>query len=214
MQQYMDLKKQHPDCVLFFRLGDFYEVFFEDAQLCSKLLDLVLTAKNKTSENPIPMAGMPYHSIDKYIAKLIKSGYKVAIADQMSEPKPGQIVQRSITSIITPATYIDEKQKDANYILSISTTRQNSTIYYHIARGDFVSGQYRTTSTMDFAFVHQIVTLTNPKEIILHKTTPDIESLAQSLKTRPETVVAYRDMLDEPQSFTLSMLRVQSLESF
>ena len=88
MQQYIDIKQQHLDCVLFFRLGDFYEVFREDAQLCSKLLDLVLTSKNKTSEQPIPMAGMPYHSIDKYIARLIKAGYKVAIADQMSEPKP------------------------------------------------------------------------------------------------------------------------------
>ena len=102
-----------------------YEVFWEDAQLCSKLLDLILTTKNKTSNNPIPMAGMPYHSIDKYIAKLIKAGYKVAIADQMSEPKPGQIVQRSVTSIITPGTYIDEKQVSANYILSI-TTQQSS----------------------------------------------------------------------------------------
>lgn len=88
MQQYMDLKKQYPDCILFFRLGDFYEVFREDAQLCSKLLDLILTAKNKTSDYPIPMAGMPYHSVDKYIPKLIKAGYKVAIADQMTEPKP------------------------------------------------------------------------------------------------------------------------------
>ena len=134
MQQYVDLKKQHPDCVLFFRLGDFYEVFWEDAQLCSKLLDLVLTAKSKTSDNPIPMAGMPYHSIDKYIAKLIKAGYKVALADQMTEPKPGQIVQRAITSIITPGTYIDEKQSSENHILCISNQSYGDTTLYHLAR--------------------------------------------------------------------------------
>ena len=114
MDQYKEIKEGYKDCLLFYRLGDFYEVFWEDAQLCSKLLDLVLTAKSKTSDNPIPMAGMPYHSIDKYIDKLIKAGYKVAIADQMTEPKPGQIVQRAITSIITPGTYIDE---NGNYIL-------------------------------------------------------------------------------------------------
>ena len=73
MQQYVYLKQQNNDCILFFRLGDFYEVFWEDAQLCSKLLDLVLTAKHKTTSNPIPMAGMPYHSVDKYIAKLIRA---------------------------------------------------------------------------------------------------------------------------------------------
>ena len=72
-QQYLEIKKEYPDAIVFFRLGDFYEVFWEDAQLCSKLLDLVLTAKKKSSENPIPMAGMPYHSADKYIAKLVKA---------------------------------------------------------------------------------------------------------------------------------------------
>lgn len=214
MQQYMDLKKQYPDCILFFRLGDFYEVFREDAQLCSKLLDLILTAKNKTSDYPIPMAGMPYHSVDKYIPKLIKAGYKVAIADQMTEPKPWQIVQRAITSIITPGTYIDDKQTDTNYILSISTQGTDQQITYHLARGDFVAGQYWTTSVDSLSALHQLITLTNPKEIILHKTSPHIRELADSLKTQPHTVVAYRDMLDESESFTLSLLRVQSLASF
>lgn len=134
MQQYKDLKKQHPDCILFFRLGDFYEVFWEDAQICSKLLDLVLTSKNKTSEHPIPMAGMPYHSIDKYIAKLIKSGYKVAIADQLTEPKPGQIIQRAITSIITPGTYIDDKQLYHTMMLAISTSSHKDKTNYHLTR--------------------------------------------------------------------------------
>jgi DNA mismatch repair protein MutS len=88
MQQYVNIKKDYADCVLFFRLGDFYEVFFEDAHLCHKELDLVLTSKNKNSENPIPMAGIPYHSADKYIPRLIQAGYKVAIAEQTTEPTP------------------------------------------------------------------------------------------------------------------------------
>jgi len=71
MQQYIDIKRNHTDCILFFRIGDFYETFFEDAKIASKLLDLVLTSKNKNSENPIPMAGIPHHSVEKYIQKLI-----------------------------------------------------------------------------------------------------------------------------------------------
>ncbi len=84
----MDLKKQNPDAILFFRLGDFYETFWEDAKIASKVLDLVLTSKNKTSENPIPMAGIPHHSAEKYITKLVQNGYKVAIAEQMTDPIP------------------------------------------------------------------------------------------------------------------------------
>ena len=72
MKQYQEMKKQNPDCILFFRIGDFYEVFFEDANICHNVLDLVLTSKNKSSENSIPMAGIPHHSIDKYIPKLIQ----------------------------------------------------------------------------------------------------------------------------------------------
>lgn len=214
MQQYVDLKKQHPDCVLFFRLGDFYEVFWEDAQLCSKLLDLVLTAKSKTSDNPIPMAGMPYHSIDKYIDKLIKAGYKVAIADQMTEPKPGQIVQRAITSIITPGTYIDEKQSSENHILCISNQSYGDTTLYHLARWDFIAGEYRSYSCSTLTELHQVITLTHPREIILHKTSPFIKELAESLKTQPNTVISYRDMLDNPEQFITSMLRIQSISSF
>ena len=214
MQQYVDIKKQNPDCILFFRLGDFYEVFREDAQLCSKLLDLILTAKKKNSDNPIPMAWMPYHSADKYIAKLVKAWYKVAIADQISEPKAGQIVQRAVTSIITPGTYIDDKQSTENNILSISSQVFGDSRLYHLAWGDFVQGQYRTTTCEEISQLHQIVNLIHPREILLHKTSPFIRELAESLKTQPHTVVAYRDMLDQAESFITSMLHIQSVSSF
>jgi DNA mismatch repair protein MutS len=120
MQQYQTMKKQYLDCVLFFRIGDFYEVFFEDAHICHKVLDLVLTSKNKNEEHPIPMAGIPHHSIDKYIPKLIQHGYKIAIAEQTSEPIPGKVVQREIAQIITPGTYIQEGSKKFNYMLALT----------------------------------------------------------------------------------------------
>ena len=88
MKQYLQMKQQNPDCILLFRVGDFYEVFFEDAKICASVLDLIITSKNKNSENPIPMAGIPHHSIEKYIPRLIAKGYKVAIAEQMTDPVP------------------------------------------------------------------------------------------------------------------------------
>jgi DNA mismatch repair protein MutS len=111
IQQYLDVKEQYPDCILFFRIGDFYETFFDDAKICSKVLDLILTSKNKNAEDPVPMAGIPFHSVDKYIPKLVAHGYKVAIAEQTSEPIPGRIVEREVTQIITPGTFIQEGKK-------------------------------------------------------------------------------------------------------
>ena len=133
-RQYLEIKKQYPDSIVFFRLGDFYETFFEDAKICAKVLDIVLTSKNRNADNPIPMAGIPYHSVDKYIARLIAHGYKIAIAEQMTEPVPGKIVERQVQSIITPATYIEEQNKDRRYIVSISYKLYKDGTQYHIAR--------------------------------------------------------------------------------
>lgn len=134
MQQYVDMKKQYSDCILFFRLGDFYETFFEDAKLCAKVLDIMLTSKNKTSDHPIPMAGIPYHSADKYIQKLVHHGYKIAIAEQMTEPVPGKIVERQVQSVITPGTYIHESQKNFAYTCAIYYENHSDGTIYHIAR--------------------------------------------------------------------------------
>jgi len=133
MQQYMEIKRQHPDCILFFRIGDFYEKFLKDAQICSKVLDLVLTSKGKDSDAPIPLAGIPYHSADKYIPKLVHHGYKVAIAEQMTDPVPGKIVERKVTQIITPGTYIQESKKSFTYMLAVSFEPLKSGLNYHIA---------------------------------------------------------------------------------
>lgn len=219
MQQYVDLKKQYPDCILFFRLGDFYEVFREDAQLCSKLLDLVLTAKNKTSDHPIPMAGMPYHSIDKYIAKLIKAWYKIALADQIGDVKPWQLVQRRITSIITPATYIDESKRHSsqsnNDILAISTTvAKEWEILYHLCRWSFVDAVYQTMTIEHIDDLHRLLHQINPREIILHKTAKGIETIGHTLPTLNQAVISYRDMLDDPETYLLTVTKIQSLSSY
>ena len=121
LKQYNALKAKHQDCILFFRLGDFYEMFFDDAKAASRALDLVLTSRGKTPSQKIPMCGVPHHAADSYIAKLIKKGFKVAICDQVEDPAVAKgIVKRDVTRIISSGTYLDEQNSDARYLLCLS----------------------------------------------------------------------------------------------
>ena len=112
MQQYFEMKKQNPDTILFFRLGDFYEMFFDDAKLVSRELDLTLTGRDCGQEERAPMCGVPFHSCESYIARLVAKGYKVAICEQMEDPALAQgLVKRDVVRIITPGTVIDTYSK-------------------------------------------------------------------------------------------------------
>src|SRR5271157_4314200 len=105
MQQYHAVKKQHPTALLLFRLGDFYELFYDDAVTASRLLQITLTARNKEKGEPVPMCGVPYHAAENYIARLIRAGHKVAICEQMEEPGPGKkLVRREVIRVLTPGT--------------------------------------------------------------------------------------------------------------
>ena len=123
MQQYMDIKEAHQDCILFFRLGDFYEMFFEDAKLVSRELELTLTGKNCGLEERAPMCGVPFHSADTYIARLIEKGHKVAICEQTEDPAAAKgLVKREVIRIVTPGTVLSSnmlKEKENNYIASM-----------------------------------------------------------------------------------------------
>ena len=107
IKQYLEIKENYKDCILFFRLGDFYEMFFEDAKIASNVLDLTLTARAKNSENPIPMCGIPHHSSENYILKLNESGHKVAICEQVTQNVDSKIVERKVVKVLTPATNLD-----------------------------------------------------------------------------------------------------------
>src|SRR5213078_769607 len=124
MRQYAAIKKQHPNALLFFRLGDFYELFFDDAVTASRELEITLTARNKERGNPVPMCGVPYHAADGYIARLLRKGYKVAICDQMEAPQKGvKLVKREVTRVITPGTVTDTNvltPGENNFLLAIS----------------------------------------------------------------------------------------------
>ncbi|MBI5150709.1 MAG: DNA mismatch repair protein MutS [Candidatus Omnitrophica bacterium] len=126
LAQYRSIKEKHKDCILLFRLGDFYEMFYEDARLASKTLDLVLTSRGKDPSGKVPMCGVPYHAVDNYIAKIIKSGYKVAICEQMEDPALAKgIVRRDVIRVITAGTYLDEHNSDARYLLCLSPNGKN-----------------------------------------------------------------------------------------
>ena len=123
MRQYLEIKKEYKDYVLFYRLGDFYEMFFEDAQNVSKELELTLTGKNCGAKERAPMCGVPYHAVEGYLNRLVKKGYKVAICEQVEDPKTAKgIVKREVIRIVTPGTNTDSQALDEsknNYIMCI-----------------------------------------------------------------------------------------------
>ena len=123
MQQYLQTKEEYKDCILFYRLGDFYEMFFEDAELVSKELELTLTGKNCGMEERAPMCGIPYHAVEGYLNKLVANGHKVAICEQVEDPKLAKgLVRREVIRIVTPGTVLSSnmlKEKENNYIASI-----------------------------------------------------------------------------------------------
>ena len=115
MQQYLDIKKDYPDAFLLFRMGDFYELFYDDAIKAAQILEISLTSRNKNADNPIPMAGVPYHSAQQYIDVLIDLGYKVAIAEQMEDPKKAVgVVKREVVQVRQVAMYLAKKHTDTS----------------------------------------------------------------------------------------------------
>ncbi|MBN2582273.1 MAG: DNA mismatch repair protein MutS, partial [Planctomycetes bacterium] len=123
MRQYKEMKTRYPETILFFRMGDFYEMFYDDARIASKVLGLALTSRSKDSDNPIPLAGIPYHALDSYLAKMIRAGHRVAICEQIEDPKQAKgVVQRDVVRVVTPGTLTDESMLDdrqANYLAAV-----------------------------------------------------------------------------------------------
>jgi len=114
MQQYLQIKERYRDAILFFRLGDFYEMFFEDAHTASKILDIALTSRNKSEDGAVPLCGVPYHSAEPYIQKLLDAGHKVAVCEQVEDPATAKgVVKREVVRVITPGTVTAVEALDA-----------------------------------------------------------------------------------------------------
>src|SRR3954452_1477013 len=144
MRQYGAIKKQHPNALLFFRLGDFYELFFDDAVLASKELQITLTSRNKEKGIAVPMCGVPYHAADGYISKLIRKGFKVAICEQMEDaPLAKKLARREVTRVVTPGTAADSSlsSEENNFLAAVMQSGERA----GFAALDLSTGEFRAT---------------------------------------------------------------------
>ncbi len=167
IKQYLAIKDQYPDAILFYRMGDFYEMFFEDAHIASRALEITLTSRNKNDEFPVPMCGVPHHAARSYIARLIHKGYKVAVCDQIEDPaKAKGLVKRDVVRVITPGMIIEDElldERSNNYVLSIIT--QDGTV--GIAFLDISTGTFRIAESEDPGTVIEELQRISPREILL-----------------------------------------------
>ena len=152
MEQYFSIKDQYPDSFLFYRLGDFYELFYDDALKAAQLLEITLTSRNKNADDPIPMCGVPHHAAKEYIRTLVEMGYKVAICEQMEDPKTTKgMVKRDVVQVITPGTYTDYSNQNAqsnHYLVAI--TKSALSKGYTLAYVDVTTGELRGTQLTSF----------------------------------------------------------------
>lgn len=197
MQQYLKIKDENKDSILFFRLGDFYEMFFDDAKLASKELELTLTGRDCGLKERAPMCGVPYHSCESYIARLVQKGYKVAICEQMEDPsKAKSIVQRDIVRVVTPGTVIESSMLDEsrnNYICCIYAEKNNVAMCFC----DISTGELYVTDFKGKDCVEKIksqLTGYNPREILIGGDVIDFKELPAFIKDKLSTTV---EMLDE-----------------
>ena len=169
MKQYMETKSQYQDCILFYRLGDFYEMFFEDALTASRELEITLTGKNCGQEEKAPMCGVPYHAVEGYLNRLVAKGYKVAICEQVEDPKTTKgIVKREVVRIVTPGTNLDTQALDEtknNYIMCIVYIADK----YGVSVADISTGDYFVTEIPDSAKLLDEIYRFSPSEIICNE---------------------------------------------
>ncbi len=187
MQHYLDMKEKYKDCILFYRLGDFYEMFFDDAINVSKELELTLTGKECGQEERAPMCGIPYHAADSYIAKLIANGHKVAICEQLEDPKLAKgMVKRDVIRVVTPGTVIEAnllEDKKNNYIMSI----YKNGIYYGLTACDVTTGDLRTTEikeTNNFTALLDEISKYSPAELVVNPMMYDCSEEIAKIKER------------------------------
>jgi DNA mismatch repair protein MutS len=168
MKQYFSVKEKYKDAILFFRLGDFYEMFGEDAEKASRILQIALTARDKSKEDPMPMCGIPHFASETYISKLIKAGYKVAICEQMEDPKEAKgIVEREIVRVITPGTHAPDNPKENSYIVSLMPSQDK----HGIAVADISTGEFIVYETNEN--IEDEVYRFEPREILLPQSLKD-----------------------------------------
>ena len=187
MRQYHAIKRENPDSILLFRMGDFYETFGDDAVIVAKDLDITLTARDKNSDNPIPLAGVPYHALDGYLGKLIKKGHRVAICEQLEDPKSSKgIVRRGVTRIVSPGTVVEGTMlsNSNNFLASINETDDGLGLaIMDISTGEFATAQFADRESLESEMMRY-----SPSEVIVPEGNENIGNwmMALGVNTTPQ----------------------------
>ena len=218
MKQYKEIKSNFEDSILFFRLGDFYEMFFEDAVKASRELGLTLTSRNKEKNVDIPLAGVPFHSADSYITKLVSKGYKVAICEQTEDPKMAKgIVKREVVKIITPGTVVDVEALDAksnNYLMSILKIENK----FGIAYIDITTGEFKVTEVEkddDFVKLFNEINKIEPKEVLVTEDFyGEIKEKLDDFLQKNDSVVTFVNKVRDSAKYLMDYFEIVSLESY
>ncbi|MDD3235575.1 MAG: DNA mismatch repair protein MutS [Candidatus Cloacimonetes bacterium] len=217
LRQFFDVKQKHPDKLVLFRMGDFYETFFEDAHTASRILNITLTTRNKNDDNPIPLAGFPYHALSTYLDKLIKAGLKVAICEQTEDPKKAVgLVRREVTEIITPGAVLDNSLLEGNANVFLAA------VYYQdplrkigLAHLDLSTGEFIFTELNAAELANELQRF-RPAEIVVDS--PTSETFIKALKLEYEPTISIFDSWQFQASEASSVLKkhfgVSSLEAY
>ena len=218
MKQYKEIKSNFEDSILFFRLGDFYEMFFEDAVKASRELGLTLTSRNKEKNVDVPLAGVPFHSADSYITKLVSKGYKVAICEQTEDPKMAKgIVKREVVKIITPGTVVDVEALDAksnNYLMSLLKIENKLGIAYI----DITTGEFKVTEVEkddDFVKLFNEINKIEPKEVLVTEDFyGEIKEKLDDFLQKNDSVVTFVSKVRDSAKYLMDYFEIVSLESY
>jgi len=191
IKQYLSIKAKYPDTILFYRMGDFYEMFFDDAKFASKILEITLTSRNKKDEFPVPMCGVPFRAAQTYISRLIKNGCKVAICDQVEDPRTAKgIVKREVVRVITPGMIVDNEfldEKSNNYVLSLSKNSDSTGISYL----DLSTGAFRLSESEDLLSIIDEIRRVSPSEIVLPESSKNDQFFSSIMKSLPEKSITF-----------------------
>jgi DNA mismatch repair protein MutS len=191
IKQYLAIKDEYPDAILFYRMGDFYEMFFEDAEIASRILDITLTSRNKKEESPVPMCGVPHRAVQGYIARLIDHGCKVAICDQVEDPATAKgLVRREVVRVITPGMIIDSEFLDEranNFVLAFAHFEDLSAIAYL----DISTGTFRVTESRDLSALIDETMRISPSEILLPASAKTDARYTPIIQTLSEKSITY-----------------------
>lgn len=217
LRQFFDVKEAHPDKLILFRMGDFYETFFEDAITAAKILNITLTTRNKHDDEPVPLAGFPYHALDNYLDKLIKSGLKVAICEQTEDPKKAVgLVKREVTEIITPGAVLDQNLLEGNANVFLSTIYRTKRLKNcGLAHLDLSTGEFFFTEIHETDLPNELHRL-RPAEILVDSTVN--EAFIKQIRLEYEPTISIFDSWQFQPAEAKALLKkhfgVSSLEAF